>query len=361
MKQSLNRVLAILLLLFLAVLAGFLINTTLRDYHPKEDEPLTCFGEDVFIPWSDTVSLFSWNIGYAGLGAEMDFFYDGGEKVRAEESYFRECQAKIVGEIQGWQGADIILLQEVDKHARRSYFSDQVSTLGKSMPGYCSLFAINYKVNYVPVPLRGPMGKVLSGLVTLSATKPKTASRIPLPGSFGWPKNLFMPDRCLLVTRYDVSSGKELVVINVHNSAFDDTGKLRGKEMEKLKIMVEEEFGRGNYVIAGGDWNMNPPGFDTKAIGGDSVFSISHGVDSSFFADTGWQWVYDPRLPTNRDVSTRYTRGSTGTTLLDFFLVSPNVEVLEVKTSHLQFDASDHHPVRLRVVLSRDKAASEKQ
>lgn len=33
----------------------------------------------------DTVTCTSWNIGYCGLGANMDFFYDGGNQVRTSE------------------------------------------------------------------------------------------------------------------------------------------------------------------------------------------------------------------------------------------------------------------------------------
>ena len=44
-------------------------------------------------------------------------------------------------------------------------------------------------------------------------------------------------------------------------------------------------------------------------------------------------------------------KGKTFTTLIDFYLVSPNVEILEVKTIDLDFKYSDHQPISLKVKL----------
>ena len=43
-----------------------------------------------------------------------------------------------------------------------------------------------------------------------------------------------MLDRCFLVNRYPVSNGNELLMINTHNSAYDD-GSLRKQQMDFLK------------------------------------------------------------------------------------------------------------------------------
>jgi hypothetical protein len=110
------------------------------------------------------------------------------------------------------------------------------------------------------------------------------------------------------------------------------------------------EYEKGNYVIAGGDWNMNPPGFNPAEIRNDSVFTVRHGVEDDYLPSQ-WQWVWDPIVPTNRDVSVSYKRKSTGTTLIDFFLASPNVEIIRVEGLHLGFEFSDHNPVMIRARL----------
>ena len=43
--------------------------------------------------------------------------------------------------------------------------------------------------------------------------------------------------------------------------------------------------------------------------------------------------------------------GKTFVTLIDFYLVSPNIRVEEVKGINIKFRYSDHQPVRLKVSL----------
>ena len=74
--------------------------------------------EPVFLP--DTLTVLSWNIGYAGLGDDMDFFYDGGKRVRDSRRRTLENLRNIVAELRK-ADADIMLLQEVDCDSHRSY------------------------------------------------------------------------------------------------------------------------------------------------------------------------------------------------------------------------------------------------
>ena len=68
----------------------------------------------------DTLTILSWNIGYAGLGDNMDFFYDGGRRVRDSRERTARNLKEIVETISR-VNPDIALLQEVDLDSRRSY------------------------------------------------------------------------------------------------------------------------------------------------------------------------------------------------------------------------------------------------
>ena len=353
MKRFIRVFFSVTFVLTIALVIFLISYATYHEYRPDEVEELEFMGFAGLDTVPDTLTLISWNIGYAGLGSEMDFFYDGGTRVRPDPEYFNECQDDIMQMIRSLKGADFILLQEVDKKSKRSYFYDQAEIIGQMSDDYCFLFGVNYNVRFVPVPLGRPMGKVTSGIMMLSRFIPEYSARISLPGRFKWPKRLFMLNRCITYSRFPLTNGKHLVMINVHNSAFDETGKLRQEEMGKITELITEEYREGNYVIAGGDWNMNPPGFRKELITGDSVFTVRHGYAKDDGIG-GWQWVWDPKAPTNRDVSKAYIRGETGTTILDFFLLSPNIEMLEVRTDHLEFLSSDHNPVTMRVVLKRE-------
>jgi hypothetical protein len=107
----------------------------------------------------------------------------------------------------------------------------------------------------------------------------------------------------------------------------------------------------GHYVIAGGDWNLNPadwPGL--SYLSGDKPFR-HNALEPVSGPEEGWQVVYDPDYPTNRDVSGPYMPGETPCTILDFFVCSPNINVLEIKSLYNKFEYSDHQPVYLRFSL----------
>ena len=64
-----------------------------------------------------------------------------------------------------------------------------------------------------------------------------------------------------------------------------------------------------------------------------------------------WTWAYDPELPTNRRVSKPYDRSTTLTTVIDYYLLSPNLELEEVETIDVDFQYSDHQPILLKAHL----------
>jgi hypothetical protein len=104
-------------------------------------------------------------------------------------------------------------------------------------------------------------------------------------------------------------------------------------------------------VIVGGDWNQTPHGvepvlpfhrFDT----GNLTY-----VEKDYPAPE-WTWAYDTGIPTNRRLAFPYDRDSSLTTIIDYYLLSPNIYLEHVETIDLDFKYSDHQPVLLQVSLS---------
>ena len=117
----------------------------------------------------DSLILYTWNIGYAGLDKKSDFFYDGGKMVRPPEDRVQASMKGILGEINSWNDADVIFLQEVDVHSKRSYYIPEKQTLIEAQKDFpVSVFGLNYKVKYVPKPYLEPMGAVESGILMFS-------------------------------------------------------------------------------------------------------------------------------------------------------------------------------------------------
>jgi endonuclease/exonuclease/phosphatase family metal-dependent hydrolase len=248
-----------------------------------------------------------------------------------------------------------MFIQEIDRNSKRSYRIDQYQRLSEKLSGYDPSFAKNYDVFFVPIPPTKPMGKVVSGIATFSKFIPESSIRYSLPGDFGFPTQLFQLDRCFMVNRYKIENGKELVLINTHNEAFDKGGKIRKSQMERLREFVLNEYNSGNYVISGGDWNQYPPDFKpaftgnkafTGQIGNFNLF----GIESNYMPGE-WKWIYDPATPSFRTVIAAYDPATTPTSVCDIFLISPNIESVSVKCHHLGFANSDHNPVIIQVKL----------
>jgi endonuclease/exonuclease/phosphatase family metal-dependent hydrolase len=340
-----------ILIISTVAILGLLLFLTVTDYYPREKEAIGIVRMGLKLPSEKKEFTFlTWNIGYGGLGKKMDFFYEGGTKVRPEKSEFVGYFNGICKCLLSNDSIDFIFIQETDVHSKRSYFVDEVEGVANFFPGRCSLFAKNYDSKFIPVPLDAPMGRVVSGISCFPKYKPVTAERIDLGTRFSWPKQLALLKRCLMVMKYKLTSGKELVIINLHNSTFDKGGILRKTELMKLNQIALPEYAKGNYVIIGGDWNNNPRGFKPETvISGDIVKVIDPALDSNFLPE--WQFAFDPKTPSNRDVDMPYQKGKTKTTIIDFYVVSPNVKVESVRTFLTGFNYSDHQPVIMKVTL----------
>ena len=121
-------------------------------------------------------------MGYSGLGAETDFFYDDGKMVITPEDWVRKYFDGIKSSLAEQKGTDFIFLQEVDRSSKRSYSIDMEKGICDVMPEYSSCFAVNYDVKYLPFPWTEPLGNILGGLQTLTNRSQLETKRIALPG-----------------------------------------------------------------------------------------------------------------------------------------------------------------------------------
>ncbi len=347
MKKILKFLLYFVVILLIAF-AGFLIFATADNYSPPEQVIVFQAAEPDIFADTGEFSLVTWNIGYCGLNAEMDFFYEGGTQVRPKKDVVLQNLNAVKQTLTELGDIDFLLLQEVDSLSKRSYGLCEIDSISRVFPSYKAAYAKNYDVFFVPQPLTEPMGNVNSGLLTLSKFTPATATRFAYPDDFSWPLSLFFLDRCFLVNRYTLQNDKELVLINTHNSAFDN-GSQRDMEMAYLKNFIETEYKKGNYVIAGGDWNQCPPDFRPEFRKHKMDNTLRKDISSEYMPD--WKWAYDLSEPSNRRVTTPYNVETTLTTVIDFFLISPNIIIKSVGTKHLEFEHSDHNPVVLNIKL----------
>ncbi len=342
MKKVLFR--SLLIISIILVLFGlFLLYATIFEYKPADS--LVLQAPEQVAPLNDSLiySAMIWNIGYAGLGSKMDFFYDGGKKVRDSYKNVLQNLNSILSFMNQNDTIDFMMLQEVDIRSKRSYRINEYYIFDSVLSGRNGNIGINYRVDFVPVPPLSPLGKVKSGIVTYSVFNPQSVTRYSFHGNYAWPTSIFMLKRCFMVNRYPLQNGREFVLINTHNSAYDD-GSLRAGQLKELAGYVLAEYEKGNYVLIGGDWNQSPAGLKAQYTNVFDTVNVSY-LPEDFL--TGWQQLYSDEYPTNRRITAPYDPKVTPTTVIDFYIASPNIVSHTLQVIDLGFKNSDHQPVLL--------------
>ncbi len=333
----------------------FLLYVTLTDYVPAEREPLTETAandsQNATLSAGTTLTAVTFNLGYAGLDQDQDFFMDGGSNSRSSSKAKTEENITALGSFLQKQEADFVLLQEVDVKSSRSFKVNEVDALRSQLPQLHSAFAYNYKVPWVPVPVFKPMGSVQSGLLTMSAFQAQSHTRFDLPGKESWPVQQMELDRAFVESRYKVDNDKELVLLNLHLSAFDDGGKIRKQQLDYLENYIAEETRANNYLLIGGDWNHSLPGTDPASFPAKQPWPEWLQPFPDSFGPADFKWAADALTPSVRTLDVAYEEGLNFLAVIDGFFVSPNIEITAVNGVNLQFANSDHNPVLLTFCL----------
>ena len=335
----------VLVLLSAAALGVF----SIAEYRPADTETVTeDHPVDAVLETDRPFTIVSWNCGYGALGDNADFFMDGGTSVYTADRERLNSNLSGIRDILKSLDPDLLLLQEVDINSSRSYGTDERTVLRDALPGAAESFAFNFNTLYIPYPVP-PMGHVESGLLTLSTAAPRTAERIALPVPFSWPLRLLNLKRCLLVSRFPVKdTDSELVLINLHLEAYD-SGEGKEAQTRRLVSLMREEYAKGNYVIAGGDFNQRFTNTDVIA------WPVYEGmwqpgvIDADSFGDD-FSLLMDSTVPSCRSLDrplTGASREGFQFYLIDGFILSPNIKAESVETLDYGFICSDHNPVRM--------------
>ena len=349
-------IVGIILLAVVLYVGGMILFAVVTQYNPKPVEDVAVVNaksnkQSTNVISDTTFNVLIWNLGYGGLGAEVDFFYDGGKMVTSPKEHVEKNNRGMVELLKQNSDADFIMLQEADRNSKRSWRIDQVEEFAAALPDHNYAFTPNYAVEYLPFPYLDPIGHIYGGLLTLSKYTPEETKRIALPNITDIPRKWFYLKRCLMLQRYKLANGKDLVIINTHFEAYDAGGLVKKEQREVTRKILTDEYAKGNYVILGGDWNIAPPGFNVHTWEHKKITDELYLMNNDSVYVPGWHYVYDPTTATNRKNETSYTEGQTFKTIIDYFYMSPNIQVDSIHGIDMHFAYSDHNPVKMKITL----------
>lgn len=301
----------------------------------------------------------TYNIGFGAYTADFTFFMDGGKESRArsKESVL-ECVDGTAQTALSFD-PDLVFFQEVDTDSTRSWHVDEsqiITGMFDKAGKWDSVFAQNYHSAYLMYPFSCPHGKSNSGLLTQSRLDMTSSLRRSLPVSTGFRKILDL-DRCYNYSRIPVENGRELIIFNVHLSAYGTDAAQGNAQLQMLFEDMQREYKQGNYVLCAGDFNHDFTGDSNKYFNPESTESYS------------WCSPFpDQIIPDGFTKCTNYTEGMMHTSrytnipysedslvfILDGFIISDNIECTFVQNMETGYQYSDHNPVLMKFILREE-------
>ena len=341
--------------LLLSFIGGVLIFASATTLKVKDKEKMDISGEATAkIDKTSQLHLLTWNSGYGALDERQDCYWDGGKGVYGESKAVVQENIDALKSKIGELNPDIFFIQELDLDSKRSFYIDEYDSFKQTFvpSDYNTSFAKNFKAGLVPLPLNKMTGKVDAGIATFAKYQITDSERIQLPIPFSWPMKLFNLKRCLLINRLPIEgSDKEVVVINLHLEAYDD-GAGKAKQLEMLMGTMEDEYKKGNYVIAGGDFNQtfSEKYFETYPKRNDWVCPV---IETENYPNFSFRM--DDTHPTCRSLYKVYKDADKKDFqyyMIDGFIVSNNITVDSFETIDLDFKNTDHNPVSMKITLN---------
>ena len=340
MKKFLIVLLCVLLAVILA--AGGYVAYVFIDYYRLEDnislevETLRGTpGPDKELAPGAACRVVSYNVGFGAYSADYSFFMDGGKESRARSpEAVRENLSGAVAAAVALE-PDFLLMQEIDVDGTRSHHIDELALIREKLDGAftSAAFAQNYDSPYLFWPPAEPHGANKAGIAVFSRFPISSALRRSVPVGDG---------------------ARELVLYDLHLSAYTSDGAIANDQLEMLFADMLAEYERGNWCVAGGDFNKDLVGDGGASFGVTGPeYTWAQPIPPEIVPE-GFSIIApcdaETPIPSCRNADRPYGEDDFCVTV-DGFIVSANVEVLKAAVEDTGFAWSDHNPVYLDFTL----------
>lgn len=360
MKKALKIIFIVLVALLIAA-AVYVLYVFLSFHRIEDDLALTVEsteeGVEEAVKTQEELTVISYNIGFGAYSDDYTFFMDGGKESRARSK--EAIYANIGGAMETVReyDPDAVLIQEIDIDGTRSLHVDERTLVLPALAeqkAYDYTFAQNYDSPYLLYPFTSPHGANKAGILTLSEYTITSGVRKSLPIETGFSKVLDL-DRCYSKSRISAENGKELILYNLHLSAYTSKAETAENQLAMLVQDMQKEYDAGNYCVAGGDFNRDllgnsPEIFHTAVLDDNWAMPVNMDLFTEDITLVVPFREEDPHASC-RNPDKPYEPGDFVVTV-DGFIRSANVTVTESDVIETGYRYSDHNPVYMKFVLN---------
>lgn len=349
MKRRIVIVIAVILAVPLLGVGGLAVYLLASAHDPAPTEPVTIdagAGSAKPLVAGQPFTIVSWNLQF-GAGKTEPFFYEEGSRVGATQAEL-DVSLPALAAATTAMGADVLLLQELDRDSARTLHIDQYPQHMKA-GGFVAGASAPYHRAFVPMPITNPLGRVDMHLAIMSRSPIARAERIQLALLKENP--VFQAGnlkRAILWAELPVEGhAQPLAVAVTHLSAFSRGDGTLQKQVDALVQWIEARPEGQPWVLAG-DFNLLPPGFDKSKLSAEKAALYNDATNPLDAMIPRFKTVIADHLaPEN---ATYYAVGSaTGDRKIDYMFVGGPIEVLEGQVVGEYHPISDHVPIRARL------------
>ena len=294
---------------------------------------------------SSPLKVVVWNIQY-GAGIRQHFFYDGGRAVGTPREEV-EVHTKGIADALAETGADVLLLQEVDRRSARTHKIDEFRVLAEALEpaglvNHCS--AAYWRVPYVPHPKHDHVGRIGMHLATFSHYQLGDATRYQLPLlRESRLRRLFNLKRAVLAT--PLKGDSAVTLLNTHLSAFSFGDGTVERQVAMLTDVVLPKQ-TVNWLLAG-DFNSLTPYESSETLAADeaALYPEDETPVAPLYASTTPLWA---SADARQDTYKPWTSPAPDRTI-DHAFASPGAAFSDPAVLKTDGYLSDHQPVMLSI------------
>jgi endonuclease/exonuclease/phosphatase family metal-dependent hydrolase len=333
-KRSISILLILALLLGIFYFWGSSSNLPFEEYASVYS---LAFEDSVFE--EDSFRLMTYNMGYlSGMTNNL--------AVDRDKDLFDKNMKRLNSLLSSLQ-IDLLCLQEIDFHSKRSFYVDQLDAIAEKSAYPHASRVINWDKKYVPFPywpFTLQFGEVLSGQAIVSRFPILENERIVLATADNpFYYAAFYLDRLAQVNLLSIG-GRDVVVINVHLEAWD--ARARERQADQL-IALYKKYEKDFPTLIVGDFNSTPPGSKNPYMEETTIEKLL-AIDGLKMA-IGWEeYLQDEEAYFTFNSIEPYIK------IDHIFYNSSKIMVKNARVVREAGDVSDHLPVMADVIFIED-------